>query len=210
MEMEKRPGLTDLSAADEGAAISLEPAREQLPQLRMLLSAGAFVRVETGHSLRELICEQFRVSPEYLEQEIKVLFLNYSPVNDMDSAIIKDGAILALCGAMPGLVGAAMRRDGLSSMRSSITYKEEATERVQGEGVIYLKLFNVVMKDLGESFLRRGVYVESRALAEFLASFSGDFWRECKGIHRNGRAITKDGLFHHLSANETWVRYSIH
>src|SRR3990172_1721662 len=132
--MEKRPGLTDLSAADEGAAISLEPTREQIPQLRMLLSAGAFVRVVTGHSLRELICEQFRVSPDYLERDIKVLFLNYSPVNDMDSAIIKDEAILALCGAMPGLVGAAMRRDGLSSMRSSITYKKEATERVQGEG----------------------------------------------------------------------------
>jgi hypothetical protein len=208
--MEKRPGLTDLYTADEGAAISLEPTQEQIPLLRMLLSTGAFVRVETGHSLRELICEQFRVSPDYLEHDIKVLFLNYSPVNDMDSVIIKDGAILALCGAMPGVVGAAMRRDGLSSMRSSITYKEEATEKVQGEGVIYLKLFNVVMDALGESFLRRAVYVESRTLAEFLGRFSDEFWRECKGIHRNGQAITKDGLFHDLSASERWVQYSIH
>jgi hypothetical protein len=45
--MEKRPGLTDLYTADEGAAISLEPTQEQIPLLRMLLSTGAFVRVET-------------------------------------------------------------------------------------------------------------------------------------------------------------------
>jgi allantoicase len=81
---------------------------------------------------------------------------------------------------------------------------------VQGEGVIYLKLFNVVMDALGESFLRRAVYVESRTLAEFLGRFSDEFWRECKGIHRNGQAITKDGLFHDLSASERWVQYSIH
>ncbi len=210
MEDEKRPRLADLSMADEAADLSLAPATEQIPQLRALLLKGAYVKVRTGYSLRELICEQFRVSPDYLERDIKVVFLNYSPVDDLDSATIKDGAILALCGAMPGVVGAAMRRDGLPSMRSSITYKEEERERVHGEGVVYLKLFNLVLDDLGDAFLRRAVYVESIVLADLLTRASDAFWRGCKGITRNGQAITKDGLFDCLATGARWVRFSIH
>jgi len=70
-----------------------------------------------------------------VKHDIKVLFLDYSPVDDLDAAIIKDGAILALSAAMPGLVGAAMRKDGLSWMRTSITYHE------QGGGMITEKGF---------------------------------------------------------------------
>jgi hypothetical protein len=204
----ERPTLAQLSMAD-ATRLVLEPTAAQIPELCALLSKGCFVRVQTGCSLRELICEQFHISPEYLQNDIKVLFLNFSPVNEVDTIFVKDGAILALSGALPGVVGAAMRRDGLSSMRSSITYKESADERVvRGEGVIHVKLFNLVLADLGESFLKRAVYESSAVLAEFLGRFSTDFWRECK-ITRNGEVVTERSLFDHLSADERWMSFSI-
>ena len=205
----ERPTLAQLSLADGAGRLVLEPTAAQVPELCAFLSKGGFVKVHTGCSLRELICEQFQVAPHYLQNDIKVLFLNFSPVNDVDSVVVKDGAILALSGALPGVVGAAMRRDGLSSMRSSITYKEDAGESVaRGDGVIHLKLFNLVLADLGESFLRRPVYETSAVFAEFLGRFSTDFWRECK-ITRNGEVVTERSLFDDLSAQERWMSFSI-
>ncbi len=204
----EQPTVAQLSTADP-LGLVLEPTAAQIPELFALLAKGCFVKVGTGCSLRELICEQFQISPEYLKNDIKVLFLNFSPVNEVDTVFVKDGAILALSGALPGVVGAAMRRDGLSSMRSSITYKESADERaVRGEGVIHVKLFNLVLADLGESFLKRGVYESSAVLAEFLGRFSIDFWRECK-IFRNGEVVTERSLFDDLSASERWMSFSI-
>ncbi|OFX19656.1 MAG: hypothetical protein A2V77_07320 [Anaeromyxobacter sp. RBG_16_69_14] len=204
----ERPTPVQLSVAD-AARLVLEPTAAQIPDLRALLAKGCFVKVRTGCSLRELICEQFQISPEYLKNDIKVLFLNFSPVNEVDTVFVKDGAILALSGALPGVVGAAMRRDGLSSMRSSITYKESVDERVvRGEGVIHVKLFNLVLADLGESFLKRGVYESSAVLAEFLGRFPIDFWRECK-ITRNGQVVREGSLFDDLSADDRWTSFSI-
>ena len=205
----ERPTLAQLSLADRDARLVLEPTAAQVPELCALLSRGVFVKVHTGCSLRELICEQFQVPPDYLQNDIKVLFLNFSPLNDVDSVFIKDGAVLALSAALPGVVGAAMRRDGLSSMRSSITYQGGAEERVvRGEGVIRLKLFNLVLAGLGESFLRRPVYETSKVLAEFLGRFSTDFWRECK-ITRNGEVTTQRSLLDDSSLEERWMSFSI-
>jgi len=110
---------------------------------------------------------------------------------------------------MPGLVGAAMRKDGLSWMRSSITYTEQSEERVESEGVIQLKLFNLVMADLGESFLRRGIYVKTDVLADFLERFPDEFLRKFSRITKNGEVISADDLSHFLTTSEGWVKLSI-
>ncbi|HTP25195.1 MAG TPA: hypothetical protein VMK12_05965, partial [Anaeromyxobacteraceae bacterium] len=166
-------------------------------------------RIETGHTLRELVCEQFQISPSYLEKEIKILFLNSSPVDDLDTAFIGAGATLALSGAMPGLVGAAMRRDGLSSMRSGITYREGTSEHARGPGVIFLKLFNKVMEDLAETFLRRSVYVEAEFLADYLGRISPGLWDNCRRITQNGEVVAKRALFDFLASRQGLVRFSI-
>jgi len=209
MQNEERQTLDAISAAGEIALITIEPSEGQITRLATLLKKGCFVRVRTGCSMRELLCEQFNISPEYVRKDIKVLFLDFSPVDDIDSAIIKDGSIIALSAAMPGLVGAAMRKDGLSWMRSSITYHETAGEHVCQDGLIHMKLFNQVMVDLGESFLRRGVYVKSRFLADFLGRFDGAFWRECRKISRNGDAMTENDLLETLQGRDEWVRFTI-
>ena len=207
MQSEERQILEAVTSAGEIAAITIEPSEGQIARLATLLKKGCFIRVRTGCSMKELLCETFNISPEYVKKEIKVIFLNFSPVDDLETAIIKDGSIIALSAAMPGLVGAAMSRDGLTWMRSSITYHEEAGEHAHQDGLIHMKLFNKVMADLGESFLRRGVYVKSGFLADFLERFDADFWRDSGKIARNEEAMTVNELLESLKGSDEWVRF---
>ncbi len=206
MVRENTPKLSDVENCDR---LEMHPSEEQIPRLCTLLQKGCFIKVKTGCSLSDLLCDQFLISPDYIKNDIKVIFLDYSPVDNIDTAIIKDGAILALSAAMPGLVGAAMRRDGLSWMRASITYHENESEHDDKVGMLHVKLFNQVMADLGESFLKRGVYVKSGFLAGFLGRFAEEFWNDTRDILRNGESITKNEMFHYLIDDEKWVKFSI-
>jgi hypothetical protein len=209
MKNENRPGFADVAATNEATELILVPEADQIPRLCTLLQHACFVKVRVGCTLRELLCGQFNISPEYLRDDIKVLFINFSPVDNVDTAIVRDGIILALSAAMPGLVGAAMRKDGLSWMRSSITYAEQTEERDESDGVIQLKLFNLVMADLGESFLRRGVYVRTEVLADFLGRFSIEFLSKFKQIFKEGKDISVDELVNFLAASDGWVKLSV-
>ncbi len=203
MELLTKPSLADLAAADR---LVLAPAAAApLRRAVTLLARGGFVRVTTGSSVRELLVDQFHIAPGYLEKEIKIVFLDASPVDDLDGAVLRDGATLALSGAMPGLVGAAMRRDGLSWMRAGITHHETRADRPVGPGVIFVKLFNRVMEDLGESFLRRGVTVAAPDAAAFFERLAPDesFWREC-AVEVDGAGATPRTLAQWL-AGRAWV-----
>lgn len=206
---EKQENFADLNVTRNATELTVIPTADQIPRLCTLLQHGCFVKVRVGCTLRELVCGQFGITPEYLRDDIKVLFINFSPVDNVDTAIVKDGIILALSAAMPGLVGAAMRKDGLSWMRSGITYSEQEEKRVETDGVIQLKLFNLVMADLGESFLRRGIYVKSSFLADFLARFNNDFIQSFSRITKGGEEISAGNLTDFLGGDKGWVRFSI-
>jgi len=203
------PGMADVKAADNAFKLTLIPEADLLPRLCTLLQKGCHVRVKTGCSLRELLCDQFGIDPEYVRKEIKVFFINSSPVDNIDEAIIRDGAIVALSASMPGLVGAAMRGDGLSWMRSSITYHEEGGDLGDSEGVIQLKLFNQVMADLGESFLCRGVYVDSQFLMDYFGRFGEDFWAKNLQMLKNSETLSRQNLHDALKSYEGMVRVSV-
>lgn len=206
MARENFPKLAELKNIDK---LELIPSEGQISRFCTLMQKGCFVRVQTGCSLSDLLCDQFHISPDYIRNEIKVIFLDHSPVDDLDAAIIKEGGVLALSAAMPGLVGAAMRRDGLSWMRTSISYREDESDHDKKDGIVNVKLFNQVMSDLGESFLKRGVYIDSRFLSGFLERFAGEFWMGVREIVKNCEIITKDEMFDFLAADETWLEFSI-
>jgi hypothetical protein len=210
MQNKKNPILAEMPPDEELVTFTLEPTTEQISRLCTLMHNGCYVKVECGKTMRDLLCEQFQIPHEYVRVDIKVIFLEYSPVDDIETAIIKDGATLALSAAMPGLVGAAMRRDGdLTWMRSSITYHEEETDNKEGQGLIQIKLFNKVMADLGESFLRRGVYVKTKYLAEFLTRFTPDFWKEFGNISKNEETISSQELIRYVNDHKQWVKLII-
>ena len=63
---------------------------------------------------------------------------------------------------MPGLVGAAMRRDGFYALfRNTITYSEEGQDGPARKGMVRIKVFNLLLPEVGPLFLDRGIYVQS-------------------------------------------------
>jgi hypothetical protein len=168
---------------------------DKIPQLFQLLQQGVKVRVQVGCSVRALLCQQFGLSREFVEERIKTVFLDGKPVDDIDSTIIKGGSTLALSAAMPGLAGATLRRGGyLASLRSQITHPREETSVAPEEGFIVLKLFNLMMEELGPPLLQRGVFIKKEVLKEFLRNLPKDFWAGCQAPKADGEEIKVDEL----------------
>jgi len=160
-----------------------------------LLQRGFMIEAQVGCNVSKFLCEQIGVTPEYVQGRIQSVFLDGKPVDDLDSAVIKNGSRLALSAAMPGLVGATMRRGGLySSLRSAVTYRETGDQSPTAEGFVQLKLFNLLMKELGPYLLRRNILLKSSDLVDFFKEQSEDFWQGCKGIFFNGKPVDPDLL----------------
>ncbi len=165
-----------------------------------ILQNGFMVRAQVGCSIKEFLCQQQKLSQEYITKRISTIFLDGKPVDDIDSAVIQDGSTLALSGAMPGLVGAVMRRSSFyASFRSSITYKKGDNVSQHEEGMVRLKLFNMVMKELGPDFLEKGIFIRTSDLSGFLVNQWDDFPRGCRDVFLNGEPVEphrlKEGKF---------------
>ena len=167
----------------------------QLPGFYQILQAGCMVKALVGCSIKSFLTQQMGISPEYISDRIHSIFLEGRPVDDIDSAIIHDGSHLSLSAAMPGLVGATMRRGGFyGALRSSITYNESDSRCEIAEGCVHMKLFNLLMKELGPDLLNSGIYLKSSQLAGFLSSLPLEFWQGCKEILLNGKYTGCDQL----------------
>jgi len=144
--------------------------------LSPILQKGFFVRVLTGLSVRGLFEVQFKLSQNFVDLEISTVFLNWKAVDNIDRAIVTDGCELALSGAMPGFVGAAMRRGGYySSMRSAVSYNEENVTVENLEGTVRIKLYNTLIKLLGLDFACRGFFISEQDAAELLGTELGPY-----------------------------------
>ncbi len=169
----------------------------------LLLQRGFTIKARVGCSVATFLREQLGVGPDTLDK-IQSIFLNSSPVDDLETAMITDGARLALSAAMPGLVGATMRRGGAyASFRSAITYHETAAQCVSGDGHVRIILFNLLMDELGPGFLKKGFFVSSKDLSDFLAEQSPDFWRKCRHIRLDNEPVKTSFL-----ADRAWLQHN--
>jgi len=142
---------------------------KMVPIFFQLLGHGFSMDVQTGCSVKELLCRQFGIPEDYLDERIKTIFLNATVVDDLSSATVNEGSTLALSGAMPGLVGAILRSGGFyAAMRSQISYDQNKPSSLTRTGKITLKLLNLVVKELGPSFLERGIWFNGGKLQEFI------------------------------------------
>ncbi len=181
----------DLSGSSKCVQKSLvmELDTRQMSRFFEILQSGFMVKAHTGCSVRTFLCGQLGISPEYVAERISTIFLDGKPLDDLDAAIIRDGSRLSLSAAMPGLVGATMRRGGFyASMRGSITYKESGSFCPDREGTVYLKLFNLVMEELGPHFLKRGIFIEPSLLLDVLSRQTSDFWADCRKVYLDGKS----------------------
>jgi hypothetical protein len=171
----------------------------------VLLQQGVTVRSRIGGSIATYLREEIGASSTTIDK-IQSVILDGKPVDDIDSARIKDGSVLALSAAMPGLVGATLRRGGAySSFRSTITYHETEKDYFTGQGFVRIKLFNLLMAELGPGLLRKGVVIRSEDFHSFAAERSKNFW---EGYGQ----ITLDGKHADISIfqNSSWLSGNDH
>jgi hypothetical protein len=160
-----------------------------------LLQEGVRVAIRTDCSVADLLHDQFGLTSDYIDSRIKTVFLEGRPVDDFETARVGDGATLALSAAMPGLVGAVFRSGGvLSPFRASITHRGSNHPSGGGDGLITIKLFNLLTHEIGMSFLRHGIVIHPDSAAKFFNKKTDRFWLKCTFARMDGRDIPLNQL----------------
>ena len=168
--------------------ISLTVEARLMPAFSQLLQNGFWIKGNVGCSVKSFLCEQFGLSPEYLEKRIQTIFLDGDAVDDVERATVEDGATLSLSAAMPGLAGAVLRKGGYyAAMRDQISRKGETTSASMQAGRVLVKLFNMPLQELGPIFLRHGIWVESDKFKDVLKARTDDFQRGSGDVLADGR-----------------------
>jgi hypothetical protein len=168
--------------------ISLTVEASLIPAFSQLLQNGFWIKGNVGCSIKSFLCEQFGLSPEYLEKRIQTIFLNGDAVDDVEKATVEDGATLSLSAAMPGLAGAVLRKGGYyAAMRDQISFKGETTSASMQAGRVVVKLFNMPLQELGPVFLEHGIWVESNKVKDVLKTRADDLQRGCREVIADGR-----------------------
>jgi hypothetical protein len=148
--------------------------------IAQLLQRGIVVKAPVNCTVRDFLNGQLKLSADYVENRISTILLNGKPVDNIDKATLKDGDTLALSAAMPGLVGTTLRKGSFyAAMRDGITYHETRETDLQCEGMITLKLFNMVASELEPFLLEDGIWVRKEHLDDFLQSRPADFLTHC-------------------------------
>ena len=151
-----------------------------VPLFLRLLSQGVVEFIQAGSSIKELLCDQLSIQKEYLDERIQTIFLNGKAVDDIETTIVENESTLALSGPMPGLAGATFRRGGFfSGMRSQISYDKTLSSAPKGTGNIRLKLFNLVVKELGPIFLERGIWLKQKQIQDFISENADQLTQGC-------------------------------
>lgn len=161
-----------------------------IPRFNQILGQGFVIKTQIGYSVKDLLCLKLGIHDKYLEKRIQTIFLNGKAVDDIDSAIVREGSTLALSGPMPGLAGATLRRGGFfAAMRSQISYDADFSELHKGQFSVTLKLFNLVARELGLGFLQRGVWLKRKQLQDFITENFDYLKKECRSIELDDQNI---------------------
>jgi len=170
---------------------------DRLSLFSSLLGQGFTLKVRTGCSLRELLCEQLGVRSDYVDQRIQTIFLDGKTVDDVDTAVIRQDSTLALSAAMPGLAGATLRRGGAyAAMRRQISHQNKAGHDSVADGVVMLKLFNLVALELGPGLLKQGIWVRGKQMENFFKKVPEYFWSGCRAAEIDGTPLTMEKIGH--------------
>ena len=175
--------------------IILELEKDLQSRFAPVFSKGVEVKACLNVSIRELICGQLGIEESYLENRIQTIFLDGKPVDDYNTAMVRDGSMLALSAAMPGLVGAIMRRGGhFAAMRREITHDGQQSTACEPEGIVTIKLFNLTVKEIGPVLLKYGIRLSPGDLQHVMTLFADGIRRGCKKATLNDNSVTLDEL----------------
>jgi hypothetical protein len=189
----------------KGTEIRLAPAEDLRVYFFPFFQNGVYVKGSVNVSVKTFLAQEMQIDAEYLEKRIQTVFLNGKAVDALDSAIVMDGSVLTLSAAMPGLLGATMRVGSrYAPMRSQVSHHVDNVDVKPGEGRVLLKLFNLLIDELGPGLLRRGVWIAGGKLEAFFKEQPDAFWRKCKKARLNGKPVNSDSI-----KNQPWTESSV-
>ena len=90
--------------APGAAMLKLTVEADQVPGFFQFLQKGVRVEANTGCSVKRFLCDQLHMNPDYIEERVQTCFLDGKAVDDIETAMIRQGSTLTLSGAMPGLL----------------------------------------------------------------------------------------------------------
>ena len=144
------------------------------------LQKGMQIWFQTGCSIKELVYDQLGIPEDYLESRIQTIFLNGKVVDKPEASTLQAGDTLSLSAAMPGLAGTTLRRGGhLGAFRGGITHNEQASDAPCHWDKLTIKVFNLLIQDLGPVILKRGVNLGLSQAENLFKTRPASFWELC-------------------------------
>ena len=175
--------------------LSLTLEKSLITIFYQLLSKGFIIFAQTGCSVKELLCGQLGIQDDYLEERIQTIFLDHKTVDDAGSAVIQSGSNLALSAAMPGVLGATLRKGGwYAPMRRQISHEKGVASDKNEKGEVTVKLFNLIVRELGPLFLEQGIRVKGKDFFEIMARNENVLMAGCKKAIKNNNEIDPEKL----------------
>ncbi len=166
----------------------ISPATAPWRELNALLQQGVWCRATVPAYLLDFLTTQVGLADEYVRSRVETIFLDGMVVDDLEASMVHDGSTVTLSAAMPGLAGATLRRGGFyRSMRSSISWSTlagEADEDRAAPGLVRVKLFNLILREMGPELLRHGVLVDTDRAVDALGAPAAAEAATAEGVGR--------------------------
>jgi len=190
----------------ETRTLMIRADAEALATLAPLAREGFGIDIAAGRSLRQTLADDLGLGAECVEKRIQTVFLDGSPVDNIDADHARPGSALALAGALPGVAGICMQRQSrIGVYREGITHRVEAELPASAHALrITLKLFNVVAVECLAQVLSHGVEVRSGRLAELLETNPEALAQA--DLLLDGQTITRAALADALRGQNTPLR----
>lgn len=159
------------------------------------MQSGAGLSVTVGLPLSSFLVSELELTESH-QRVVEALMLDGMPVDDPASAVINDGARLALAAGLPGIAGLAMKANSaVRGLRNSITHRGP-TEASPAAGRVTLFLYSLTLPVLGGHFLKKGIFVTLAQFTRYARFAPGDICR------LEGRPLTVAELARELSSGD--------
>ncbi len=164
--------------------------RERIGDFFPIMQQGFLVTARLPCTVENLLHEQFGLDHEYISDRITTIFLDGKAIDNTDEAPVRDHSTIALSAAMPGVVGASMRRGSFyAAMRDALTSTEKGIPSESFEGLVRIKLFNLLLPELGPGFLKRGIIMTPSELSDFFLLHPDTQRHLCDVKAKNGQPL---------------------
>lgn len=202
------------SVFEPSVEIKITVAENRLSLMRLVFGYGIRFEAPAGTRVSDFLQQALCTDADYIENRIQTLFMDGRAVDDPESEEIHSPCTLAVSAAMPGVFGAAFRKQGTYSglRRHCSQIRQNQENRVkQGRLVaVTVKCFNQVAADLGDELLEAGVVMDLRDFLDFWARQGSILEKDNAAVSVNTTRIHAGEVTEMLSQKTGALRLEIH